>query len=338
MELNIIRPNTTCSYLTLKIIGNNQSVRLEEIRNCTKCKKSLSSDNFRKKTNGAFGGYTKQCVKCLDSHKCEHGKQKNKCKICVGSAFCEHNVIKSSCKRCAGGSVCHHNKVRSRCRECGGGSYCDHNKLRIQCGECHGSSMCEHLRQRYHCFECQGKGICIHNKRKYQCRDCRGAAFCQHDKYKAYCSECGGSGLCLHNKRRYKCKLCGGGGICSHNKERGKCAICDPIGHLKSIISHRVWSALKNNKINKTVEYLGCDIETYKIYIESKFTAGMRWDNYGDWEIDHIIPIKYDNPSLEEVITRLHWTNTQPMWQHENASKGNRYISNVTIDRGVSNI
>ncbi|CAH6418216.1 Hypothetical protein HVR_LOCUS83, partial [uncultured virus] len=91
-------------------------------------------------------------------------------------------------------------------------------------------------------------------------------------------------------------------------------------------VSCRVRSALLGNKEKKTLEYLGCDIQTFRAHIESKFTLGMSWDNYGKWEIDHTIPIKYDNPSLEQVITRLHWKNTQPMWKPENASKGNRYI------------
>ena len=52
----------------------------------------------------------------------------------------------------------------------------------------------------------------------------------------------------------------------------------------------------------------------------------MSWDNHGDWHIDHIIPLKYDNPTLEQTIQRLHYTNTQPLWATENISKGNRYV------------
>ena len=53
----------------------------------------------------------------------------------------------------------------------------------------------------------------------------------------------------------------------------------------------------------------------------------MSWENYGKiWHIDHIIPISYKNPSLDEVIQRLHYLNTQPLWASENISKGNRYI------------
>ena len=49
---------------------------------------------------------------------------------------------------------------------------------------------------------------------------------------------------------------------------------------------------------------------------------------YGSvWDIDHIVPLKYENPTLEEIIERLHYTNTQPLWKRDNIVKGNRYIS-----------
>ena len=74
-------------------------------------------------------------------------------------------------------------------------------------------------------------------------------------------------------------------------------------------------------------EYLGCNIEKFKKHIEQQFTEGMPSENYGEWHIDHKIPLKYNKPSLEEVDQRLHYTNTQPMWASENMSKGFRYIS-----------
>lgn len=56
----------------------------------------------------------------------------------------------------------------------------------------------------------------------------------------------------------------------------------------------------------------------------------MSWENYGQWHIDHIIPIKYKEnnkePILDDIIKRLHYTNLQPMWAKENLSKGNKFI------------
>jgi 5-methylcytosine-specific restriction endonuclease McrA len=86
---------------------------------------------------------------------------------------------------------------------------------------------------------------------------------------------------------------------------------------------------MKSNKDKGTLEYLGCDIESFKLHISEQFEQGMSWDNYGDWEIDHIVPIKYKNPTIEEVAERLHYTNTQPMWKSENLAKGNRFIGKL---------
>jgi hypothetical protein len=95
---------------------------------------------------------------------------------------------------------------------------------------------------------------------------------------------------------------------------------------LSSIVAVSVRRALKSDKSKHSIEYLGCNIEEFKEHIENQFIEGMTWENHGEWHIDHIIPIKYENPSLEEVIERLHWKNTQPLWASDNIAKGNRFI------------
>jgi len=121
---------------------------------------------------------------------------------------------------------------------------------------------------------------------------------------------------------------------CEHNINRLRCKICCPNGYLKALVSCRIHDALKSTKSKKSIEYLGCDIQTFRTHIEKSFKENMTWDNHGFgddcWNIDHIIPILYkqDNiePSIEEVGKRLHYLNTQAMWQLENFSKGNRFI------------
>ena len=121
-------------------------------------------------------------------------------------------------------------------------------------------------------------------------------------------------GILEHNRRRSECKACGGGEICEHGKQRSKCPTCDPLGHLTGVVRNRIYIALKNDKEMSSTEYLRCNTETFKQHIEQHFTEGMSWENYGEWHIDHKIPLKYNKPSLEEVTQRLHYTNTQPMW------------------------
>ena len=170
------------------------------------------------------------------------------------------------------------------------------------------------------------KNKCIHGRQKTRCRECGGSAFCIHEKYKSRCRECGGSQICIHDKHKSSCRECGGIQICIHDKHRRYCPECDPQGHLSSIVSRGVRKALKSSKSKHSIEYLGCDIQTFREHIEKQFKENMTWENYGEWHIDHIIPIRYENPTIEETMKRLHYTNTQPMWASENISKGNRFI------------
>lgn len=67
------------------------------------------------------------------------------------------------------------------------------------------------------------------------------------------------------------------------------------------------------SKTSKTNQILGCDWETLKIHIESKFDENMTWDNQGNyWDIDHIIPLSVAK-SQEETIKLNHYTNLQPL-------------------------
>lgn len=85
----------------------------------------------------------------------------------------------------------------------------------------------------------------------------------------------------------------------------------------------------KGGKSDRTLEYLGCDIDFYRKHLESTFLPGMTWENQGKWHIDHVVPIKYEGEgdiTLDTVIKRLHWRNTQAMWASDNIAKGNRFI------------
>ena len=92
--------------------------------------------------------------------------------------------------------------------------------------------------------------------------------------------------------------------------------------------------ALKTDKIHKSIEYLGCNIETYKKYLEEQFEEGMSWDNYVlyGWHIYHIIPLSSVNTE-EEIYKLCHYTNTQPLLAFENMSKGNRYIGKYKLQQ-----
>jgi hypothetical protein len=87
----------------------------------------------------------------------------------------------------------------------------------------------------------------------------------------------------------------------------------------------RLRNALKNNhKRGSAVRDLGCTVDEFKVYLESKFLPGMSWDNYGyhGWHIDHIKPLSlYDLTDRNQLLEACHYTNLQPLWASDNLSK-----------------
>jgi hypothetical protein len=79
------------------------------------------------------------------------------------------------------------------------------------------------------------------------------------------------------------------------------------------------------SKNSKTYKILGCTFDKFKQHLENKFTEGMTWENQGQWHLDHIYPISLAKDE-QELIKLNHYTNFQPLWAHDNLSKGNRYI------------
>ena len=94
---------------------------------------------------------------------------------------------------------------------------------------------------------------------------------------------------------------------------------------------NRMNLALKQNKKrNHTIEYLGCSLEEFEKYLESKFLPDMNWKNYNlkGWHKDHIIPCdSFDLQNEEELKKCFHYSNFQPLWAKENISKSNKILS-----------
>lgn len=107
----------------------------------------------------------------------------------------------------------------------------------------------------------------------------------------------------------------------------------DPIFKCIAGLRHGIWSSLNRagyKKKDKTEEILGCDWEFFKEYIESKFTYGMSWDNYGDWHFDHIMPISKARTE-EEAEKLCYYTNFQPLWARDNLSKWAHVPKNIQL-------
>ena len=109
----------------------------------------------------------------------------------------------------------------------------------------------------------------------------------------------------------------------------------DTLFKLKCNLRKRTQKAFRNkgySKNTQTREMLGVDWKVVKQHIERQFTKGMNWSNYGEWHIDHIIPLA-SAKTPERLKQLCHYTNLQPMWAKENLSKSDKIIGQQTLLR-----
>jgi hypothetical protein len=108
----------------------------------------------------------------------------------------------------------------------------------------------------------------------------------------------------------------------------------DPLYKLINNFRTAIYQVLKENNVKKNGHYF--DILKYTPddlinHLESKFTDKMTWDNYGEWHVDHILPISsFDIKEIgdEEFMKCWELKNLQPLWGDENIKKSNKILIN----------
>lgn len=97
----------------------------------------------------------------------------------------------------------------------------------------------------------------------------------------------------------------------------------DPLYRLRNNMrkaSRRIVKQLSlRKKPTNTFKWIGCSPEELKFHLESLFTKGMTWKNYGKWHVDHIRPICSFFPEEWEQVN--HYTNLRPLWAEDNIAK-----------------
>ena len=200
------------------------------------------------------------------------------------------------------------------------------------------NALCIHKRRRATCKECGGSAFCKHKRIKAQCKDCCGSQICEHERRRAECKECVGSQICEHGHVRSRCKECGGSAICEHERERSHCKVCSPHLVIIQLIRQQVrrcFNCSTLEKINHSIEYLGCDVDILKLHIQNKMTADMTLENI---HYDHIKPVsRFDLDDEEELLKCCHFTNFQPLlatdnlWVHNTWTEENERFWNEHI-------
>ena len=120
--------------------------------------------------------------------------------------------------------------------------------------------------------------------------------------------------------------------IRAYRKKQYDKLVSTPEGRLIKSIRSRIHKIIKINqkvKNKHTLELLGCDGKFLKKHLQKKFSKGMSWDNYGEWHVDHIVPIDYflKNHDFNDVEIQkecFHYSNLQPLWSLENIRKSNK--------------
>lgn len=91
-------------------------------------------------------------------------------------------------------------------------------------------------------------------------------------------------------------------------------------------ISASVWKSLKGQKNERLEKILGYAISDLITHLENQFINGMSINNYGEWHIDHKIPIsffKFNSTNDDGFRNAWSLNNLQPLWAHDNFSKSN---------------
>lgn len=112
------------------------------------------------------------------------------------------------------------------------------------------------------------------------------------------------------------------------NQRMGLYYANNPMARLNASMRNSIYSSLTGRKNgHRWTEIVGYDISKLKRHLESKFSPGMTWENYGKWHIDHIQPVasfnfdSYNHPEFKKCWAL---SNLQPLWAIDNMRKHTR--------------
>lgn len=76
-------------------------------------------------------------------------------------------------------------------------------------------------------------------------------------------------------------------------------------------------------KESLTIDLLDYSANDLRNHMEELFLDGMSWNNWGEWHIDHKIPLsKFKENTPIHIVNSL--DNLQPLWAFDNLSKSNK--------------
>lgn len=89
-------------------------------------------------------------------------------------------------------------------------------------------------------------------------------------------------------------------------------------------VAQRIRDYVSGKNYASTASLVGYTGSALREHLERQFLPGMSWSNYGDWHVDHIVPLSSftitgpDDPELRRA-----WAlpNLRPLWAKDNLKK-----------------
>lgn len=122
--------------------------------------------------------------------------------------------------------------------------------------------------------------------------------------------------------------------IIEHKTDR----LSDPQLKITENYRKRINNFIRRRGIGTANELIGCEWNEFKTYMTAQFKQGMSWHNYGEWEVDHIMPCSaFDQTDPDHRAVCWHYTNLMPLWSDKNRHKFNNLPTDMNIDLYVNN-
>jgi hypothetical protein len=95
-------------------------------------------------------------------------------------------------------------------------------------------------------------------------------------------------------------------------------------------IKGRIYSTFREHNIPFDLSYdeiIGCTEKELEAYMHMKLKPNMTFENHGEWEVDHIIPVSsFTFTDKSDISACFKYTNLQPLWFIENRQKSNKIL------------
>jgi len=208
-------------------------------------------------------------------------------------------------------------------------------KVEKQCGKCENTKCIDKFRQYTNnsysatCKKCLNELDKIRKKNQRQKR---------LDNFLATCEKCNTEKI-LYNfaklKKHYKKKICLDCYPTFLKEQKTEWCKNERNTNMNYRIKKSLAARLRNvlNKNDTTMNYIGCNIQYFREWLEYNFTKEMNWDNYASfWSIDHIIPVcKFDLSVEDEKLKCWNWSNMMPVTVKYNSSKKNIDMEQINL-------